>query len=419
MERVQQIAPFLTYDSDPYMVVANGRMYWFVDGYTSTSRFPHSDPLGGQRSTSAINYIRNSVKVVIDAYNGTTTFYLVDTPAIDPLAQTYANIYPDLFKPLSQMPPALRAHIRYPETLFRIQAEVYQTYHVTDPVTFYNNQDLWQVPADPRSQSAASGQLGSGQLEPYYLVTRLPGEQSNEFVLISVFQPQNRLNLVSWMAARMDGSNYGKLVVYNFEPSVNIDGPAQFFTKVQALPEFSRQQSLLNSGSSNLPPGPIIIIPVDNAVFYVMPYYLQGSTTSLPQLQFVATGANGRVFVAQPSSGDDRTTLLATALTQVFTQGQQVNVTPGQVPQITPGPGQTPGVALTPRPTQTPGVVPGNLTVAPGQQATILELLGSIRTHQDLASQAFAAGDINRANAELSAANADLARLYQLIGANR
>ncbi|HEX2913171.1 MAG TPA: UPF0182 family protein [Chloroflexia bacterium] len=406
-ERVETIAPFFTYDSDPYMVVANGRLYWFLDGYTTTKLFPHSDPVESEHS---INYIRNSVKVVIDAYDGTTTFYLVDTPSIDPIAQTYANIYPGLFKPLNTMPAELRAHLRYPENLFRIQTQVYQTYHVTDPVTFYNNQDLWQIPNDPRPLEARSSSSGN-QFEPYYLVTRLPGEQHNEFVLINIFQPQNRLNLVSWMAARMDGQDYGKLVVYNFDPSVNIDGPAQFFTKIQALPDFSRQQSLLNTGTSNLPAGPIIIIPVDNSVLYVMPYYLQGATTSLPQLQFIASGANGRVYVAQPVGEDSRTTLLATALSEVFSKGQQVNVTPGQgatgVNTPTPAAGQTPGAITSP----TPGT-----TISPGQQASLTELSRSIRTHLDLASQAFAAGDVTRGNAEISAANADLARLNELIG---
>ena len=418
-ERVAQIAPFLITDPDPYLVVADGRLYWIQDAYTSTDLFPHSAPITD--STLDYNYIRNSVKVVVDAYDGTTTFYMVDKPNVDPLAQTYANIYPSLFKPISQLPASLKAHLRYPEYLFKTQTKVYETYHVTDPTKFYNNEDLWQVPNDPRN---ANNQ--TAPFDPYYLVTRLPGEKQNEFVLINVFQPQKKFNLVSWMAARMDGDNYGQLVAYNFTQSVNIDGPAQFYSKIQALPDFSRQQSLLNQGSSALPPGPIIIIPVDNALLYVMPYYLQGSNTSLPQLQFVAVGANEKVYVSQPGADDDRTKLLPTALTDVFTRGQQVAASPGQTSGSPPA-STTPGAA---RPTLAPSLTPATgpqptpaavgvaagPTVAPGQSSTITDLLRSIRSHQDLATQAFQAGDATKGNAELQAANNDLARLNALLG---
>ncbi|MDB5083064.1 MAG: hypothetical protein JWP00_4988 [Chloroflexi bacterium] len=433
-ERVAEIAPFLTLDKDPYLVAAEDKLFFILDAYTASNKFPHSNPLSrltGSTVNAPINYIRNSVKIVVDAYDGTTTFYLVDKPSIDPIAQTYANIYPNLFKPLSQMSAELRAHLRYPEDLFNIQNQVYSIYHVTDPVKFYNSEDLWQVPADPRAGTSATS---TSQFEPYYLVTRLPGETENEFVLINVFQPQQKVNLVSWMAARMDGDNYGQLVVYNFDPSVNIDGPAQFYSKIQALPEFSSQRSLLNSGSSSLPPGPIIIIPVDNAVLYVMPYYLQGSNTALPQLQFVAVGANDKVYVSRPGSDDDRTKLLSTALTEVFTRGQQVAVTPGQTgATTTPGAGTTPAAGANPTlppstpaaaPVGTPGTGTGvavptagsGPTIAPNQQANIAELVRSVRAHQDLAAQAFAAGDTARGNAEIQAANNDLARLNQLLG---
>ncbi len=419
-ERIQTLAPFLLTDPDPYMVLAGGRIYWIQDAYTLSDRFPHSAPHTDRNLQ--YNYIRNSVKIVIDAYDGTTTFYLVDKPGIDPLAQTYANIYPGLFKPLNQLPAELKAHLRYPEYLFKAQTQVYQTYHVTDPVKFYNNEDLWELPTDPRP-TANNQQPGS--FEPYYLVTRLPGEKKEEFVLINVFQPQNKFNLVSWMAARMDGDNYGQLVTYNFNQSVNIDGPSQFFSRVQALPDFSRSQSLLNQGSSRLPSGPIIIIPLDNSLLYVMPYYLQGSNTALPQLQFVATGANDKVYVSQPGSDDDRTKLLPSALSDVFVRGQKVAASPGIPATGTTG-ALTPGAAPVPTilapstvlPASPPaaGSVAGGPTVAPNQQASIAELVRSIRSHQDLATQAFQAGDASKGNAELKAANDDLARLNQLLG---
>ncbi len=421
-ERVQLIAPYLRYDADPYLVVSEGRLYWIQDAYTVSDRFPHSNPYGEQRrGANTFNYIRNSVKVVINAYDGTTTFYLMDKPSVDPIAQTYANIYPNLFKPISQMPAALRAHIRYPEDLFKVQTQIYSTYHVTDPDVFYNNQELWQTPADPRPADSRPGT--SGAFEPYYLVTRLPGEKEVEFVLINVFQQQNRVTLVSWLAARMDGDNYGQLVSYNFNNTVNIDGPQQFFSKVQSLPDFSRQQSLFNSGTSRLPPGPIIIIPVDNSVLYVMPYYLQSATNALPQLQFVATGANERVYVAQPGTDDDRTKLLPNALTEVFTRGQAV-IAPGST--APPVPGQTPLPVTTPpggtpAPVTTPsGTAPANVeigpTIGPSQQASINALTRSIAAHNKLASDAFAAGDTAKGNAEIEAANRDLARLRDLLG---
>lgn len=434
-ERINQIAPFLEMDKDPYLVAAEGKLYFIQDAYTETNLYPHSNPLNRLGGTTvdlprsmegSANYIRNSVKIVIDAYDGTTTFYLVDKPTIDPIAQTYANIYPGLFKPMSAMSAELRSHLRYPEDLFTVQTQVYSIFHVTDPTKFYNSEDLWQVPNDPRSGSGTN----ANQYDPYYLVTRLPGETQNEFVLINVFQPQQKVNLVSWMAARMDGDNYGQLAVYNFDPSVNIDGPAQFYSKIQALPDFSSQRALLNSGSSSLPAGPIIIIPVDKAVLYIMPYYLQGSSTALPQLQFVAVGANDKVYVSKPGSDDDRTKLLSTALTEVFTRGQQVAVNPGQ----TPGATATPSASTTPAtnptaPPGTPATAPAGTppasngatavsgpTIAPNQQASVTDLLRSIKAHQDLAAQAFAAGDAAKGNAEIQAANNDLARLNQLIG---
>ncbi len=429
-ERVQQIAPFLTYDSDPYLVATNGKLYWLLDAYTSTDRFPHSDTQN-RRTTAAFNYIRNSVKVVIDAYDGTTTFYLVDKPSVDPMAQTWAKIYPELFKPINQLPAGLREHLRYPEDLFNVQTEIYKTYHVTDPVQFYNNENLWQVPTDPRPADARPNT--SGRFEPYYLVTRLPGESQNEFVLINVYQPQNRANLVSWIAARMDGDNYGQLVAYNFDRSVNIDGPAQFYSKIQALPDFSRQQSLLSSGSSKLPPGPIIIIPIDNSILYVMPYYLQANNSPRPQLQFVASGANERVYVSQPGNDGDRTKLLPSALNDVFTQGQQVAVTPGTgtgqpVPGGTPAAGSTPVPLNTPAGTPAANPTPGGgtgttpppansgPTVGTGSSASVAELVRSIRAHQDLAQAAFARNDTATGNAEIQKANDDLARLNQLLG---
>lgn len=420
LERVRELAPFLRYDNDPYIVVADGKLYWMLDAYTVSSRFPHSE-FHERGTLNAYNYIRNSVKITIDAYNGTTNFYLLDKPEVDPLARTYATIYPSLFKPFAQMPDSLKAHIRYPETLFKVQTEILTNYHVTDPTVFFNRQDVWQIPADPTAEARG---LRAGPMEPYYLVTRLPGETTNEFGLISAFQPQNRPTLVSQIIGRSDGDNYGKLVLYSFDPAVNIDSPTQFYAKVQALPDFSRQQSLFNaaSGTSKLPPGPVIMIPVDKSVLYVMPFYLQGQNAALPQLQFVAVGVNEQVFVAQAGTDDDRTKLLPTALRDVFTRGQQVAVgQPGTNPATNPTPGALPTPANLPG--STPGATPASganvplgPTVAPNQTSSIADLVRSIAAHQELARQAFAAGDTARGNAELRAASEDLARLNQILG---
>jgi uncharacterized protein len=428
-ERIGAIAPFLQLDPDPYTVVADGRIYWIQDAYTTSDLYPHSDrqtPRAGDR----YNYIRNSVKITVDAYDGTVNFYLMDKPGVDPIAAAYASIYPSLFKPYSQMPDSLKGHIRYPEALFKIQQEIYAQYHVTDPTVFFNRQDVWQIPADPRPQAVRGN---SQQFEPYYLITRLPDQQQEEFVLINVFQPQNRPTLVAQMIGRSDGDNYGQLLVYNYDQSVNIDGPAQFYSKLQALPDFSRQQSLLNTGSSQLPPGPIVILPVEKSVLYVMPYYLQSSSTSLPQLQFVASGVNEQVYVAQPGQEDNRQRLLPDALANVFTRGQQVSVpatgqpggttTPGTVLNPTPGAFPTPTLPSgTPPALTSPGTGTGSVPIGPTvgasarQNASVAELVRSISAHQEAARAAFAAGDAARGNAELQAANEDLARLNQILG---
>ncbi|MEI6046704.1 MAG: UPF0182 family protein, partial [Chloroflexota bacterium] len=318
-DRVSQIAPFLTYDRDPYLVIADGRLYYIQDAYTYTNLYPHSDPVGrlardpSLTNLPDLNYIRNSVKVVTDAYDGTVTFYIVDTGGVDPIIQTYAKIYPTLFKPMSQLPASLQAHMRYPEDLFRIQSAIYTTYHVTDPTTYYNKQDQWQIPSDPRTEQ------GGLLFEPFYLVTELPGENAAEFVLIQPFSPQGKNNLVSWIAARSDAPNYGKLVAYNFQSSVNVYGPGQFYSAVNADQEFSRSRTLLNSNGSSLQAGPLLIIPVDKAVLYVLPYYLIGTGNPIPSLQFVAVSANNRVIV-RPT--------LQEALSQVLTSGTTVAVNP-------------------------------------------------------------------------------------------
>lgn len=404
--RAAQLAPFLAYDQDPYLVVADGRLYFVQDAYTFTNLYPHSDPVGrlsrdpSLANMTELNYIRNSVKVVTDAYNGSINFYIVETGGPDPIIQTYAKTYPSLFKPISQMPASLQSHMRYPEDLFRIQSAVYQTYHVTDAITYYNKQDQWQLPADPRNEQAG------GLLAPFYLVTQLPGETKAEFILIQPFVPQGRNNLVSWMAARSDGADYGKLVAYNFQSSTNVFGPGQFYSAVNADQEFSRNRSLLNTNGSKLEAGPLLIIPADKAVLYVLPYYLTGTGNPIPSLQFVAVSANNRVIV-RPT--------LQEALNQVLVSGTAVTVNPNQpgtgTPSTTPiagGPSPTAGVSANPTPAT---ALPAGAT--PG---TIAEIRRSIAGHLDRAKAANTAGDKATADRELTQAQQELDQLNRLLG---
>jgi len=204
-QRLQAVAPFLTYDHDPYVVVEGGKVYWLQDAYTTTDQYPYSQPLG------SYNYIRNAVKIVVDAYDGTTTYYVADPS--DPLVQTYQKIFPALFKPLSDMPAGLRAHIRYPEDMFLAQMEQYRTYHMTDPQVFYNREDLWALPQERFSQTTGQA-AAQQQIEPYYVLMRLPGETRDEFLLLLPFTPATKSNMISWLVARSDGTDYGKLLAY-------------------------------------------------------------------------------------------------------------------------------------------------------------------------------------------------------------
>lgn len=400
-DRAEQIAPFLLYDSDPYLVIADGNLYYIQDAYTYTSLYPHSDPVGRLARDPSLaglpdmNYIRNSVKVVTNAYDGTITFYIADP---EPIIQTYAKIYPSLFKPISQLPASLQPHLRYPEGIFRIQGAVYTTYHVTDATTYYNKQDQWQIPPDPRPDN--NGSL----FQPFYLVTQLPNETTAEFVIIQPFVPQGKNNLVSWMAARSDAPNYGKLVAYNFQSSVNVYGPGQFYSAVNADQEFSRSRTLLNSNGSSLQAGPLLILPVDKAVLYVLPYYLIGTGNPIPSLQFVAVSANNRVIV-RPT--------LQEALNQVLTSGTAVN--PNQPATGTPATGTATAVPAT-GPSPTAGGA-ANATLPPGvTPGTVAELRRSIASHLDKAKAANAAGDKATADRELTAAQQELDQLNRLLG---
>jgi uncharacterized membrane protein (UPF0182 family) len=293
MQRIKAIAPFLRYDSDPYLVTANAQsqaddpnnLYWIVDAYTTSDRYPYSD-IGKE----GINYIRNSVKVVVDAYHGTTNFYIADPH--DPIIRTWSKIFPDLFKPLSAMPEALRQHLRYPEDLFSIQSERLMTYHMTEPQVFYNREDQWQIPNEVYGDKPRL-------VEPYYLITSLPDVPFEEFILLLPFTPKERTNLIAWLAARSDGDHYGKLVLYTFPKQTLVYGPEQIEARINQDPVISQQISLWNREGSRVVQGNLLIIPIEQSLLYVEPLYLESTQNKLPTLVRVIVAYENRIVMAQ------------------------------------------------------------------------------------------------------------------------
>jgi uncharacterized protein len=287
-DRVRQIAPFFEFDHDPYIVVTDaGRLVWILDGYTITDRYPYSDPISGLG-----NYIRNSVKVTVDAYDGTVTYYLADPG--DPLVRTYANAFPGLLRPLEAMPADLRRHLRYPEDFFAIQARKYAIYHMQDPQVFYNKEDLWAVP-----RRVVDGR--ESEIEPYFTIMRLPGETREEFMLLSLFNPSRRDNMIAWLAARSDPPNYGRLIVYNFPKQKLVYGPRQIDARIDQDPVISQQLTLWNQRGSTVIRGSLLAIPIDQSLIYIQPLYLAASEQgALPELRRVIV-AYGNTIAMEPT----------------------------------------------------------------------------------------------------------------------
>ncbi len=294
-QRVQEIAPFLHYDSDPYLVAADGGtttqkgestyLYWIIDAYTTSDRYPYSDP-GNQK----FNYIRNSVKVVVDAYNGNVNFYVADPS--DPIITSLSTIFPSLFKPLDAIPDTLRSHFRYPLDLFSIQSERLLTYHMTDPQVFYNREDLWQIPTEIYGTKPRP-------VEPYYLITKLPTAPSEEFILLLPFTPTQRPNLIAWLAARSDGSEYGKLLLYRFPKQQLVYGQEQIEALINQDPAISQQITLWNREGSRVVQGNLLIIPIEKSLLYVEPLYLEAEQNSVPTLIRVVVAYENRIVMAQ------------------------------------------------------------------------------------------------------------------------
>ncbi|MGO4808675.1 UPF0182 family protein [Cupriavidus sp. 2MCAB6] len=294
-DRVRTIAPFLGLDHDPYIVASGGRLYWIQDAYTTSRWFPYSQPA----SEDGDNYIRNAVKVVIDAYNGTVDFYVSD-PA-DPIVRTYQRIFPGLFKALGTMPQDLQQHIRYPEDLFLIQAQIYRAYHMEAPEVFYNREDLWQFPRKLADIDAGTGAgTGAGApMSPYYMIVRLPAEPRAEFVLMLPMVPSRRENMIAWLAARCDPPDYGKLVVYAFPKDKLIYGPFQIEARIQQNTEISQQISLWNQMGSRVIRGHLQVVPIENAILYVSPLYLRAESGQLPELKRVIAAYGDHVVMEE------------------------------------------------------------------------------------------------------------------------
>jgi len=399
-DRVQRIAPFLMLDRDPYLVVADGRLFWIQDAYTYDNDYPYSATYQersvvsvpgrpGAPTTQQVrvgrqfNYIRNSVKVVIDAYDGSVRFYLADPT--DPLAASYASIFPGMFAPLDAMPASLRSHLRYPEDLFKAQAEMFRTFHMQDPQVFYNREDLWSVPNESVGDTRQP-------VEPYYLIMRLPGEKKEEFLEMLPFSPSNKDNMIAWLAARSDAPNYGKLIVYKYPKDKLIYGPMQVEARVNQDPTISAQFTLWGQRGSQVTRGNLLAIPVGQANLYVMPIYLQADRGSIPELKRVIVSTGNKV-VMEASLGEALNKLydgkLALAPSGVAGEaGTQV------------GTGQGPAVG------QTGAASPSG----------IAELAKSAQDHYNRAQERLKAGDWAGFGEELKALESDLAALNSLAG---
>lgn len=324
-DRVSEIAPFLSYDADPYIVVAGGRLYWILDGYTTSSTYPYSQT----DDTVQLNYIRNSVKVVIDPYEGTTDFYV--TNSSDPIIRAYERAFPSLFKPISRMPAPLRNHLRVPETMFQAQARAFRTYHTTDPGVLYNREDVWDLPLEQRGPNTQPQAL-----PPYYVLIRLPDEQAPEFLLIQPFTPRQKTNLVGWLAMRNDAPHYGESIAYVLPRDRVIPGPQQVSAFINQKPEVSRDESLLNQQGSQFILGNLLVVPIGQTFLYFQPVYLRSSSaTSVPELKRVIL-AHGDAIAYQDTLQNALSDLVGAAVSA-----------PGPAPGPSPSPGTTPGAAAT------------------------------------------------------------------------
>lgn len=283
-DRVEKLMPYLSYEKDPYMTVVNGKLYWIVDAYTTSSYYPYSEPYSGE--VGSTNYIRNSVKVVVDAYNGDTTFYVVDQD--DPVARTYQKIYPTLFKDVKEMPEGIRKHIRYPNSLLKIQAGVYTKYHMDQVKVFYQDEDLWDVAHQIYGTEEK-------EMDPSYFIFELPDEKKAEFINMIPFTPKSKQNMTAIMMARNDGNRYGQLLVYKFPKNKTVYGPMQIEAQIDQNTEISKEFSLWNSSGSKYRRGDLFVIPINNSIMYVEPVYLEASNQAIPEMKRVIVAYGDKI----------------------------------------------------------------------------------------------------------------------------
>jgi len=352
-QRVSTIAPFLAFDRDPYLVLADGRLYWLFDAYTTSALYPYSTPAAN------VNYIRNSVKFVIDAYDGTTTAYLADSR--DPIAATYARIFPGLFKSMSDMPAPIREHVRYPEDIFALQAQVYATYHMTQPAVYYNREDQWEIPAVDESADNRT-------MQPYYTIMRLPGERDAEFIQMLPFTPRRKDNLSAWLVARSDGEHYGHLRVFEFPKQKLVFGPRQVVARILQDQVISPQITLWNQQGSQVIWGTLMVIPVEESLIYVRPLYLRSSGGKIPELTRVIVAYDNRIVMEKT---------LEAGLARLFSGAAPPSPPAGTE---TRAPGSTPAPATTASPTS-------------GGSPELGALAADARAHYDRAVQAQQKGD--------------------------
>ncbi len=285
-ERAETIAPFLEYDSDPYPVINNGKIYWIIDAYTTADNYPYSESYYGAKFYD-INYIRNSVKVVVDAYDGTVDFYMMEE---EPVVNTYSKIFPGLFKSFNEMPEDLQNHIRYPKDFFKIQMDLYENYHMKDAETFYNKEDAWEIPKEVYRGSSID-------MEPYYMITKLPNGGGLEYVLLQPFTPRNRENMIAWIAARCDEPNYGELKHYELPKGELIYGPTQIESRIDQDPDISEQLTLWGQTGSRVIRGNLLVVPIGNSILYAEPIFISAEESEIPELRRVVVSSGQRVIM--------------------------------------------------------------------------------------------------------------------------
>ena len=384
VKRARLIAPFLEYDKDPYVVIGDdGGIYWIHDAYTTSDRFPYSQPAPG----GGINYIRNSVKVVTNAYDGTVTYYVADPE--DPVILTYASAFPGAFRPLDEMPDGLRAHLRWPEGIFLIQSTMYSIFHITDPQIFYTKEDKWEIAQITAQKSLASPGAAQGDLMPaYYIITHLPDGDRTEFILMRPYTPVGKPNMIAWLAARSDAPHYGQLVDYRFPRDQTVFGPALVEARIEQNTDISAALTLWRSKGSDVIRGNLIIIPVGRSLLYIEPLFMRAQNGELPELK--------RVIVAVGQPGGDATVVMGETLQEALNQalGEPVQLPPG-FETVTP---------------VTPGQIPAPRPVLSESQR---QLVASALQHYANARARLREGDWAGYGQELNAMERDLQQLQQ------